>query len=374
MFTANDEMKWSTNVISDSMQNYENVLVNSLKKGRARYAEEMFSLSSQVSKQVVHIPKECKMDISSQNEKVTEIDLQESLSTQMLQDLQKKIEELNQEKKDLQELVVHLQHYQQDRLKENYSWVVRKEEVELTDEIVGNGAWGVVKIANFTGIKVAAKCLHNIVLSEYNMQIFTREMEISAQIRHPNILQFIGATHESIILSELMPTSLYKELESHPLAYPEILKIALDVCAALNYLHNHRPHPILHRDISSPNVLLEASKDKIWKAKLSDYGSANFAHKVTIISVCPGCPAYSAPEASFTKQHSPAMDVYSFGILLAEMVLCQHPSLTRSAQIETIQWPSLKLLIQDCLIFEPRSRPTATEVLSQIKQLYKEHK
>ena len=367
-------MKWSTNVISDSMQNYENVLANTLKKGRAQYAEEMFSLSSQVSKQVVHTPEESKMDISSQNERVTEIDLQELLSTQMLQDLQKKIEELNREKKALQELVVHLQHYQQDRLKEDYSWVVRKEEVELTDEIVGNGAWGVVKIANFRGIKVAAKCLHNIVLSEYNMQIFTREMEISAQIRHPNILQFIGATHEGIILSELMPTSLYKELESHPLAYPEILKIALDVCAALNYLHNHRPHPILHRDISSPNVLLEASRDNIWKAKLSDYGSANFAHKVTIISVCPGNPAYSAPEASFTKQHSPAMDVYSFGILLAEMVLCQHPSLTSSAQIKNIQWTSLKLLIQNCLIFEPRSRPTVTEALLQIEQLYKEHK
>ena len=365
-------MKWSTNVISDSLQNYENVLVNCLKKGRAQYAEEMFSLSSQMSKEVVHVPEEDNMDISSQNERVTEIDLQEPLSAQMLQDLQKKIEGLNREKKALQDLVARLQHNQQDSLNEDYSWVVRKEEVELTDEIVGKGAWGVVKIANFRGIKVAAKCLHNIVLSEYNMQIFTREMEISAQIRHPNILQFIGATREGIILSELMPTNLYKELENHPLAYPEILKIALDVCAALNYLHNQTPHPILHRDISSPNVLLETSSDKIWKAKLSDYGSANFAHKVTIISVCPGSPAYSAPEASFTKQHSPAMDVYSFGILLAEMILCQHPSLTSSAQIENIQWPSLKLLIRDCLIFEPRSRPTVTEALSQIEQLYNE--
>ena len=148
--------------------------------------------------------------------------------------------------------------------------------------------------------------------SEYNMQIFTRDTEISAQICHPNILQFIGAAHEGIILSDLIPTSLYKELENHPLAYPEIPKIALNVCEVLNYLHNQRPHPILVHHISSPNVLLETSSNKIWKAKLSRYGSANFVHKVTVISICPGSSAYSAPKASFNKQHSLAMDVYSF--------------------------------------------------------------
>ena len=142
--------------------------------------------------------------------------------------------------------------------------------------------------------------------SEYNMQIFTRDVEISAQICHPNILQFIGAAHEGIILSDLIPINLYKELENHPLAYPEIPKNALNVCEVLNCLHNQRPHSILLCDI---NVLLETSSNKIWKAKLSQYGSANFAHKVTVTSISPGSSAYLAPEASFTKQHSLAMDV-----------------------------------------------------------------
>ena len=84
-------------------------------------------------------------------------------------------------------------------------------------------------------------------------------MSIAAKVRHPNLLQFIGATRvgSPIILCELMPTSLRKELETSPLTCPQILRISQDVSSALNYLHLWKPHPILHRDVSSPNVLLE---------------------------------------------------------------------------------------------------------------------
>ena len=49
-------------------------------------------------------------------------------------------------------------------------------------------------MAKFRGLKVAAKCLHELILSPYNIAIFTREMKIDARVRHPNLLQFIGAT------------------------------------------------------------------------------------------------------------------------------------------------------------------------------------
>ena len=188
----------------------------------------------------------------------------------------------------------------------------------MTEQILGRGGWGEVKVATFRGLHVAAKCLHELIISQYNISVFAREMSIAAKVRHPNLLQFIGATRvgSPIILCELMPTSLRKELETGPLTRPQIVKVSQDVSSALNYLHLWKPHPILHRDVSSPNVLLEPSGSGQWKGKLSDYGSANLAQNISSASVGPGNPFYSAPEAQFPDNHSPAMDVYSFGVLL----------------------------------------------------------
>ena len=100
-------------------------------------------------------------------------------------------------------------------------WVVRREEVELTEEVLGRGGWGEVKVAKFRGLRVAAKFLHDMIISEYNEQLFSREMTIAAKIRHPNLLLFIGATREgeAVILTELMPTSLRRELQRRVMEY-----------------------------------------------------------------------------------------------------------------------------------------------------------
>ena len=79
------------------------------------------------------------------------------------------------------------------------------------------------------------------------------------------------------------------------------------------------PKPILHRNVSSANVLFEPSARDQWKAKLSDYRSVNLQENVHTAG--PGNPVYSAPEATTPKLHSPAMDIYSVGILLVEMAL-----------------------------------------------------
>lgn len=94
-------------------------------------------------------------------------------------------------------------------------WVLSNEEVELTDVKIGGGAYGEVRLAVFRGSEVAAKCLHELIVSEYNLEVFTREMEISSRVHHPNIVQFIGATrvNKPILLYELMTTSLHQELQ-----------------------------------------------------------------------------------------------------------------------------------------------------------------
>ena len=283
-------------------------------------------------------------------------------------------QELRQVRQQSQEEVHQLQEeVQQLRIQQDH-WVVTKGDITMTQEVLGKGGWGEVRVAKFRGLRVAAKCLHDIILSDYNLQLFTREMEMAARIRHPNLLQFIGATREGspVILSELMPTSLRKQLEKAPLPRTHILCISVGVAAALNYLHLWRPSPIIHRDVSSPNILLEPSADGSWKAKLSDYGSANLVQQISTRSVAPGNPVYSAPEAKFPEDHSPAMDVYSYGVLLTEMVLCRPPGFTNTERQQlalSIKWPSFKDVVTRCIATDRQFRPSIADVLQQLEQM-----
>lgn len=115
-------------------------------------------------------------------------------------------------------------------------------------------------VANFRGTQVAAKCLYEDLASEYYQEMLSREMYMAARLRHPNLVQFIGASVERhpIILTELMTTSLRAEImQNGSIKLEYVTYISLDVAKALNYLHQMKPHPIIHRDISSGNVLLD---------------------------------------------------------------------------------------------------------------------
>eukprot|EP00731_Ephydatia_muelleri_P004666 Em0002g842a len=178
------------------------------------------------------------------------------------------------------------------------SWVVDRSEIILTDKVLGIGGWGTVQVAKFRGLSVAAKCIHQNILSKYNIALFKREMNLAAITRHPNLLQFIGATIEGnpIILMELMQTSLRAVLENvkngELLSRQQIVGIAKNVALGLNYLHNMKPDPIIHRDLSSANVLLECSGTDIWKAKISDFGAAIFLECMN--TPTPGNVSYAA--------------------------------------------------------------------------------
>ena len=233
------------------------------------------------------------------------------------------------------------------------------------------GAWAQVKVAKFRGIRVAAKCLHQAILSQYNIQLFNREISIVAKLRHPNLLLFIGATRETVpvILNELMPTSLRKELEKSKLSREQVISIGRDVSCGLNYMHQYEPHPIIHRNISSGNVLLEPLPNGWW-AKISGFLSANFMGHTTTES--PGIPVYAAPEACYPQQHSPKMDVFSFGVLLIEMCLSKFPESTparRAAQIRHIHWSDMVFLIEGCISERRGDRPSTSEIISLLDRM-----
>ena len=250
----------------------------------------------------------------------------------------------------------------------NQFWVVNREEIQLTDQELGRGGWAVVRVAKFRGLRVAAKCLHNLIVSDYNRQLFVREMSITARVSHPNLVQFIGAMMEGepIILTELMATSMRAVLERRPFNPAQITSISLDVARALNYLHLMHPDPIIHRDISSANVLLEPGPNNSWRAKVSDYGSANFLQQLRTAG--PGNPTYAAPEAGNPSQQSPKMDVYSYGVLLLEMCSRRFPNPEEcEALLQRVQQPAMVALIRQCMEREPMRRPTMSDIIGQLE-------
>ena len=247
-------------------------------------------------------------------------------------------------------------------------WIVRSEEVEMTGPELGRGGWAIVSVATFRGVRVAAKTIHRQIISHHNVQLFRREMNMAARLRHPNLVQFIGATMEGnmVILTELMPTSLRAQLQQDIYMPPKIvMSVSLDVARALNYLHQMQPDPIIHRDISSANVLLEPIQRWQWRAKLSDYGTVNLFHQLETVN--PGSPVYAAPEANDPRLQSPKMDIYSFGALMLEMLTGQLPTPEdRPALLLKVQHDQLLDLIHRCLSERAQNRPDAATFIREL--------
>ena len=363
--------------LSNTLQ-YQQLLWRRVREGQRMIREkpqhqqllllQQLQQSQEENNQLRQVEQESRQQFQDENHQLKE------QNDQLQQELRQVRQQSQEENCQLQQQLNRSQEeVRQLRIQQDH-WVVTKGDITMTQEVLGKGGWGEVRVAKFRGLRVAAKCLHDIILSPYNLQLFTREMEMAARIRHPHLLQFIGATREGspIILSELMPTSLRKQLEKAPLPRTHILCISVGVAAALNYLHLWRPSPIIHRDVSSPNVLLEPSADGSWKAKLSDYGSANLVQQISTRSVAPGNPVYSAPEAKFPEDHSPAMDVYSYGVLLTEMVLCHPPGFTNAERQQlalSIEWLSFKDVVTRCIATDHQSRPSIADVLQQLEQM-----
>ncbi len=127
-------------------------------------------------------------------------------------------------------------------------WVVRRNEILLTERELGGGGWGEVKVAKFRGIEVAAKMLYQAIRFDHYRLLFIREMNMAARLRHPHLVQFIGATLEGemIILTELMSTSLRRVLERGRMSREHILSISVQVgldrlCSKLPIIYNSIP-------------------------------------------------------------------------------------------------------------------------------------
>ena len=245
-------------------------------------------------------------------------------------------------------------------------WVVSHDQFTIGKEI-GRGAWATVHEAIFRGATVAAKCLHQIITAPKTRQLFQREMEMALQCQHRNIVTFLGATLEGppVILMELMDTNLRSAYGQGHIRDHQVLRILHDIASALHFLHT-RPDPVIHRDVSSANVLLKAQYNGEWLAKLGDLGTAKIQQQAATAG--PGAIAYGAPEAGDFTKHSPKMDVYSYGVLVLEILTKTHPfQMVDDLKVQVQQqFPQYHQLVTSCTNQQSSDRPTMYDVIGQL--------
>ena len=331
---------------------------------RAQHAEQREQVTQSLLGEANHRCEDAERRLAESEDRLREA-LQTSQETeQHVVDTERRVQELITENGRLQgnlqrsERRAQLAEQRADSLETQ--WVVHRREIQMTDRELGGGGWGVVKVAKFRGIEVAAKSLYEVIHSDYYRQLFIREMNMAARLRHPNLVQFIGATLEGemIILTELMHTSLRRVLEQGGISREHTVSISVQVCQALNYLHLMQPDPVIHRDISSANVLLNPLPNNGWLAKVTDYGSVNTLRALQTEN--PGNPVYAAPKARVPSLQSTKMDIFSVGVLLIEMCTGQFPSDDGCERLLlTISDHGFSELISRCIDRERDNRPTA---------------
>ncbi|KAH0787718.1 TKL family protein kinase [Histomonas meleagridis] len=202
--------------------------------------------------------------------------------------------------------------------------VVKLSDIIMGEEIGSGQAGRVIHgILKPTNCEVAVKILHNRVLSSSDMEMFKREIFTMAVLRHPSLVRFYGYTSEPpfCILTEYMPNgSLYDFLHDHPdqLSPTERTLIALDIARGLEYLHGRG---IIHRDLKSLNILLDQRK----RAKICDFGLIRMKSSDPMTGLV-GTACWMAPEVLISSPcYDEKVDVYSFGILLWELLTGERP-------------------------------------------------
>ncbi|KAJ8775085.1 hypothetical protein K2173_020089 [Erythroxylum novogranatense] len=264
---------------------------------------------------------------------------------------------------------------------------------------IGTGGYGSVYKAQLpSGKVVAIKKLHRLEYEEPAfVEYFRNEVKILTEIRHKNIVKLHGfCLHRRsmfLVYEYMEKGSLFYALRTDSLAvelgWRKRVKIIQDVAYALAYMHHDCNPPIVHRDVSSNNILLNSSLDGF----ISDFGAARIldpgSSNRTLVA---GTRGYIAPELAYTMAVNEKCDVFSFGVVVLETIMGRHPEEIVSTITLLRDCPSLMLkdvldsrlsypnnnqevaqslvlvvsIALACLRFHPNSRPTMEQVCGRL--------
>ncbi|XVF72240.1 hypothetical protein PTKIN_Ptkin12aG0104600 [Pterospermum kingtungense] len=272
-------------------------------------------------------------------------------------------------------------------------------------EVIGRGSFGSVYLGKLSdGKLVAVKVRFD--RTQLGADSFINEVHLLSKIRHQNLVCLEGFCYESkqqILVYEYLPGgSLADHLygpnsQKVSLSWVRRLKIAVDAAKGLDYLHNGSDPRIIHRDVKCSNILLDSQMN----AKVCDFGlskqvtQADATHVTTVVK---GTAGYLDPEYYSTQQLTEKSDIYSFGVVLLELI-CGREPLTHSGTPDSfnlVLWakPYLQAgafeIVDDSLkgSFDVESmrratlvairsverdasqRPTIAEVLAELKEAY----
>jgi len=266
-------------------------------------------------------------------------------------------------------------------------------------DVLGEGGFATVYKGKWHTISVAVKKIHLGASSGKVMQAFIREMDVMSSLRHPNIVEIYGVSNIyggnsskdngiSLVMELLEKGSMHNYLHNahkKPLNATKIITLSLEVARALKYLHT-RPKPILHRDVKSANVLLY-TQEKQLHIKLTDFGLSQVreaAGKSRKQDDKLGSRPWMAPELfGPSPTYSTASDVYSFGMLLWEMVTRKIPFAQATNGQVLEKWISegkretipescpqgLATIIEDCWAQAPKKRPSLDVIILRLNTL-----
>ncbi|XP_058724646.1 rust resistance kinase Lr10-like [Vicia villosa] len=267
-------------------------------------------------------------------------------------------------------------------------------------EKIGEGAHGVVFKGKLSSeILVAVKILNN---SPGEGKEFITEMEIMGKIHHINVVRLLGfcadGIHRALVYNFFPKGSLQSfifspEEKDHFLGWEKVQQISLGIAKGVEYLHEGCNHPILHFDINPHNVLL----DDTFTPKISDFGLAKLCSKnISMVSMTAarGTLGYMAPEVLSRNFGNVSLksDIYSYGMLLLEMVGGRKNVDSSSAQTFHVLYPDwihnllegdIHIRIEDesdveiakklaivglwCIQWQPMNRPSIKTVIQMLE-------
>lgn len=249
-------------------------------------------------------------------------------------------------------------------------------------EVLGKGSFGVVRKGKWRGMLVAIK----VIDGEEEKKAFSTEKNQLSRVSHPNIVQLYGACTKNpvcLVMEYAEGGSLYNVL--HPETRPaptytagHAMSWALQCARGVAYLHDMQP-PLIHRDLKPPNLLLVNGGTVL---KICDFGTA--CEIKTYMTNNKGSAAWMAPEVFEGCSYTEKCDVFSWGIILWEVLSRQKPFSNIAKSAYSIMWavhlgqrpPLLKGcpkpiedLMTSCWSKDPRVRPSMRAVKDRMEDL-----
>ncbi|KAG9443935.1 hypothetical protein H6P81_015275 [Aristolochia fimbriata] len=212
--------------------------------------------------------------------------------------------------------------------------VLRQVTNNFSDEnILGKGGFGTVyKGELHDGTKIAVKRMESGVISAKGLDEFKSEIAVLTKVRHRHLVNLQGYCldgNERLLVYEYMPQGTlsrhlfnWKEEDLRPLEWKKRLSIALDVARGVEYLHSLAHQSFIHRDLKPSNILLGDDM----RAKVSDFGLVRLAPDekdgkgLSVVTRLAGTFGYLAPEYAATGRVTTKVDVFSFGVILMELI------------------------------------------------------